>query len=390
MAHLEKFNKAQIGQMLSHYDRGKANIGNPEIDKNRTHLNYNLATHQKLKQGDFIKERCSKVKVQNRKDVNLMCDWIVTVPKDLDVEKHKEFFKNSYDFLEKRYGKENVISAYVHLDETTPHMHFSFMPVTQDLKKGGYKISAKEVVNRKDLSSFHLDLSNYLEKQMQQKVNVLNEATKDGNKTIQELKRNSYIENIQKLKLQEAQAFNIVETRLKTYDTIIAQNKSKFNDVESYKVTRKIFGKEDIVEVPKKDFDNLVKVAELNSSRKNLLIELNKHYDESVKKQKILANKLNSNLLKEINEKNSQIKDLRERLNKAEKQILLIREVLINAQKELIRYKSAIKELPQIAKEKFVEIYDKLVNRERVQNNNFVKNEQIRAKKKSKSYELER
>lgn len=38
-----------------------------------------------------------------------------------------------------RYGKENVVSAYVHLDETAPHIHFSFIPITKDKKKGGFK-----------------------------------------------------------------------------------------------------------------------------------------------------------------------------------------------------------------------------------------------------------
>ena len=45
--------------------------------------------------------------------------------------------------MNERYGKENVISAYVHFDEVTPHMHY-FVPVVEDKKKGGYKLSAKK------------------------------------------------------------------------------------------------------------------------------------------------------------------------------------------------------------------------------------------------------
>ena len=41
-------------------------------------------------------------------------------------------------------AKENVISAYVHFDEVTPHMHYAFVPVVEDKKKGGYKLSAKK------------------------------------------------------------------------------------------------------------------------------------------------------------------------------------------------------------------------------------------------------
>ena len=164
MAHIEKFNRAAIGHMLAHYDRGAERIGNECVDRTRSHLNYNLAAElQPKRQGDFIKQRCSEVKVQNRKDVNLMCTWIVTVPKDLPENEHDQFFKTTFDFLSDRYGKENVISAYVHMDETTPHMHFAFIPVVPDKKKQGkFKVSAKERINRFELCSFHFELEQAL------------------------------------------------------------------------------------------------------------------------------------------------------------------------------------------------------------------------------------
>ena len=77
-----------------------------------------------------------------------MVDWVVTLPQSFDGDE-QDFFQETYKFLNDRYGKENVISAYVHMDETTPHMHYAFVPVVEDKKKGGYKLSAKEAVNRK-------------------------------------------------------------------------------------------------------------------------------------------------------------------------------------------------------------------------------------------------
>ena len=56
-------------------------------------------------------------------------------------------------------------------------------------KRGGYKVSAKEVINRRNLQTFHADLSKYLEQQLGFPVNVLNEATKEGNRSIEQLKR---------------------------------------------------------------------------------------------------------------------------------------------------------------------------------------------------------
>ena len=195
MAHIEKFNRAAIGHMLAHYDRGAERIGNECVDRTRSHLNYNLAAElQPKRQGDFIKQRCSEVKVQNRKDVNLMCTWIVTVPKDLPENEHEQFFKTTFDFLSDRYGKENVISAYVHMDETTPHMHFAFIPVVPDKKKQGkFKVSAKERINRFELCSFHFELEQALSTALGHSVGILNGATKDGNKSVTRLKRESQI-----------------------------------------------------------------------------------------------------------------------------------------------------------------------------------------------------
>src|SRR5699024_11833664 len=74
----------------------------------------------------------------------------------------KQFFEETYDFLSERYGEENVLAGVVHNDETTPHMHFAFMPVTYDEKREREKVSAKEVLNRNELKSFHQDLDNHL------------------------------------------------------------------------------------------------------------------------------------------------------------------------------------------------------------------------------------
>ena len=138
MAHIAKYCKSALGHMLNHYGR-QENDGvtrsNEDIKNELTHNNWNLAENiQSLPQMDFIHKRLSEVKVQNRADVNVMCDWVVTVPKDLPEAEHSEFFKATFDFLMARYGQENIISAYVHLDETTPHIHFAFIPVVEDKK----------------------------------------------------------------------------------------------------------------------------------------------------------------------------------------------------------------------------------------------------------------
>ena len=62
----------------------------------------------------------------------------------LNSSEQRQFFERAAAFLYERIGKENVISAVVHMDEKTPHMHFCFVPITKD-----GRLSAKEVLGNK-------------------------------------------------------------------------------------------------------------------------------------------------------------------------------------------------------------------------------------------------
>jgi len=181
MAHVEKFTKGAVTGLSIHIERKTTNHSNPDIDPNRTHLNYDLCT----KEGDMnqrLKNRLADVYCFNRSDVKVMADWIVTLPKTLEQESmisQEEFFKTAVTFLNERYGANNVLSATVHNDETTPHLHFAFIPVVFDEKKQREKVSAKEVLTRKELSTFHPDLDNYLKQHIPHiyKEGILNNQT---------------------------------------------------------------------------------------------------------------------------------------------------------------------------------------------------------------------
>jgi hypothetical protein len=149
-----------------------------------------------LPQLAFIRKRLSEVKVFKRSDVKVLCDWVVTLPKILGIDE-RHFFEETVKFLSERYGQENVISAYVHRDETQPHLHFAFVPVTVDKKKNIQKVSAKEVLTRAELKRFHGDLDAYLSSVFGRSTGILNDATKDGNKSIEDLKRGTAVKDLQ-------------------------------------------------------------------------------------------------------------------------------------------------------------------------------------------------
>lgn len=200
MAHVEKYTAAATGHMLAHYDRTHSS-STSMIDESRTVLNHNLAgIDQPLPQLDFLHKRLGEIKVMKRADVNVMCDWIVTAPKELTPEELPLFFNETYKCLNDRYGKENVISAYVHMDETTPHIHYAFVPVVIDKKKGIPKLSAKERITRKDLNTFHPDLTKHMRAIFGRDIGVQNDATALGNQTIKQLRQKA--KNMEKFKAE--------------------------------------------------------------------------------------------------------------------------------------------------------------------------------------------
>ncbi len=54
------------------------------------------------------------------------------------------------DFIKQHQNPKTIISAVVHMDEKTPHMHLCFVPLTEDKR-----LSAKEIVgNKKKLTQW--------------------------------------------------------------------------------------------------------------------------------------------------------------------------------------------------------------------------------------------
>ena len=62
----------------------------------------------------------------------------------------KEFFNEALEFIKQNQAPETIISAVVHLDEKSPHMHLCFVPLTEDKR-----LCAKEILgNKKKLTQW--------------------------------------------------------------------------------------------------------------------------------------------------------------------------------------------------------------------------------------------
>ena len=168
MAHLKKNTRGAVPGLAVHFERKTDHRTNKEIDVSKTDLNQELMADGSDMLSRF-NARLNDVYCMKRDDVKALATWIVTLPEELaeaPYEQQSAFFEATSNFLNERYGQENAVAAVVHYDETTPHLHYAFVPVVFDDKKSRYKVSAKEVLTRHDLQTFHDDLDQHLKKEL--------------------------------------------------------------------------------------------------------------------------------------------------------------------------------------------------------------------------------
>ena len=133
---VEKCKLGDIGRIYKHHERKKEEYkSNPDIDPSRSHLNYHLVTPTKSYR-KMVLERIEAAGARRKKNSVVMQDGLITATPDWlkgkTEEEQRAFFVYAFQFVRKRYRDENILSAVVHLDEATPHLHFVFVPITED------------------------------------------------------------------------------------------------------------------------------------------------------------------------------------------------------------------------------------------------------------------
>lgn len=211
MAHLKHYHRSGVKDILEHNKR-ENNYSNQDIDPKRSKYNYSLSGHED--DFEYYKQRLSEVHCLNRANVNTLSSWVVTLPKGIKQEDQKKFFQETVNFLKDRYGEKNVVSADVHFDETTPHLHFTFIPVVWDEKKNREKVDRKSIFTIKELKTFHNSLQNHLQSVLGYDPKVMTgEMQKRKNISISELKSRT-----QEMYLVQQDAINKLAITQKEFD----------------------------------------------------------------------------------------------------------------------------------------------------------------------------
>ena len=217
MAAMEKYTDSQVLYKLKHVTResGKP-TSNIDIDPTLSGQNYSLAPPDRGTTANenkrYYNQRMKEVYKYGRTDVNTAIQWVITAPKDLPAEQEKDFFIESYRYLNSLYDEKNCIQCTVHVDEGVKdhsgnhvagahHMHYTFIPVVQNKsymkpnKKGNIikqntfqeKVSADALLNKRHLQQFHPNFQKWLDSAGIH-TTVYSGVTGGKNRTVAELK----------------------------------------------------------------------------------------------------------------------------------------------------------------------------------------------------------
>ena len=248
MAHLKKNTRGAVPGLAVHFERKTDHHTNKEIDVSKSYLNQDLMEDGSDMLSRF-NERLNDVYCMKRDDVKALATWIVTLPEELTeapYEQQSAFFEATTNFLNDRYGQENAVAAVVHYDETTPHLHYAFLPVVFDDKKARYKVSAKEVLTRQDLQTFHEDLDEHLKKVLPfYEKGILNNKTLPFENVAEIKKYNDQFNALKKELAAVEENIRAKQAVLKITDQALTEVDLAEKQIDDFKqdLSKNIFGK---------------------------------------------------------------------------------------------------------------------------------------------------
>ena len=143
-----KYKGPEIGHIESHNERTKEKYASkPDVDTSRSHLNFHLVTPQRKYRAEAEKQ-IAEAGCRTRSDSVRVVEVLVTAGPEFFKGKKKSevkaYFQEALDFIREHQDPKTIISAVVHMDEKTPHMHLCFVPLTED-----GRLSAKDIMGNK-------------------------------------------------------------------------------------------------------------------------------------------------------------------------------------------------------------------------------------------------
>lgn len=163
------------------------------VDSSKTHLNYALIECDKFKSA--VKEKVDEVQAQQtrriRKDCPTSLEYVISASPEFfekaSASEQREYFNSALKFIKNRHEVENVISAVVHMDEETPHMHVVVVPIRKNEK--GLRLDPKSFCTPRELSKLQTDFNKQVAKKFNlergESSDVKHQTTAEHNRQLQ-------------------------------------------------------------------------------------------------------------------------------------------------------------------------------------------------------------
>ena len=373
VCHFGKYKSGNVFGLQKHNQRENKNYSNIDIDKARTPLNYDLVNQGNI---NYLKRVKSIIEANRtseraiRKDATIYCECIISSDSDffenLTEDKQKEFFKNSLDYLRSKIGEEFIISANVHLDESTPHMHVGFVPIIEN------SLSAKKLIDRKFLREVQDQLPAYLKNlgfDIQRGIKGSKRKHKDTKELKKELDReleNKYkdINAIESYKNELEGKIEQLEAHLnqKTieYDNVtktLGKNSLVMYQIQEMKVEPVMFSS-DKVKIDKNDFKRLKDSALKAYTQHNLHATVLHQLEELKEEKQYYKSELEESRRYRVDDYNNfryELKSLKKENERLGSEINKVNEILRSMSKEsqveFLKVKKEIELKKEIEKE---------------------------------------
>ncbi|EAA5296928.1 plasmid recombination protein [Listeria monocytogenes] len=374
---MQKMKSHDLKGIQFHNQRERESKTNSDIDKERSHKNYDFVNDENIDYNERVKEIIESQKTgsrKTRKDAVLVNELLVTSDRDfferLDPVEQKRFFEESFKLFSERYGEQNIAYATVHNDEKTPHLHIGVVPMRDGKLQGKNVFNRAELLWMQDKFPEHMQKLGFdLERGEKGSDRQHIETTKYKKQTLE--KEIDFLEKNIVTKKDELTAFiGKVESDL----TVPAKRQTK--NVEVPTGEKNLFGKEktktvkkptENVIISRTDYKKLVAAAQDNEKLKIHLKqvlntdmakenrELRENYEVLRGKHNDLVHRFNG-MVEDHNELVQENKSLKARVSDLKREIGFVYKSAKDFLEERIRglsaFRSAFKDLVDKVKEK--------------------------------------
>ena len=220
-----------LAGIYRHNERKNTHYSNKDIIRQNSNKNYSIKKPYTTYEKAFKElKKQYNLKGQIKSVSNVACEFIITSDKEffntIGENEMKRYFKTAYDFVAqyKNLGEQYILSAKVHLDESTPHLHIVFIPVVHKKDKSGKeitKVACSEFWKGKN--SYEQLQNSFYEYITERGFNLERGKTKDTEHlSVEKYKEVTGYDNIK----YELETNNIETINNTNLQMVVAQNKS--------------------------------------------------------------------------------------------------------------------------------------------------------------------